>query len=135
MKSLFNSKYSEPSLSFGLLILRLALGGIMLNHGFDKLTHFNQYLAMFKDPFHMNDTISFGLLVFAEFFCALLIVVGLLTRLACVPLIIAMGVALFMAHKGHIFSDGETAALFFFGYIVLLFTGPGKYSLDKAIGK
>jgi putative oxidoreductase len=132
---LFNSKYSEPSISFGLLIFRLALGGLMLHHGFDKLTNFEKYLGMFKDPFGINNTLSFGLLVFAEFFCALLVTVGLLTRLACVPLIFAMGVALFMAHKGQIFSDGETAALYFFGYIALLFTGPGKYSLDKAIGK
>ncbi len=135
MKTVFNSKYSEPSLSLGLFVFRLVLGGLMLSHGFDKLTHFNQYLTKFKDPFHINDTASFGLLVFAEFFCALLVVMGLLTRLACIPLIFAMGVAVFMAHKGHIFSDGETAALYFFGYIALLFTGPGKYSLDKAIGK
>jgi putative oxidoreductase len=135
MKSLFNSKYSEPSVSLGLFILRLALGGLMLAHGFDKLTHFDKYLGMFKDPFGINNTISFGLLVFAEFFCALLVLIGLLTRLACIPLIFAMGVALFSAHKGHVFSDGEMAALYFCGYIALLFTGPGKYSLDKAIGK
>jgi putative oxidoreductase len=135
MKALFNSKYSEPSLSLGLLIFRLALGGLMLNHGFDKLTHFDKYLAMFQDPIGLGKSISFGLLVFAEFFCALLVLVGLLTRLACIPLIIGMSVALFKAHKGHIFSDGEMAALYLFGYIALLFTGPGKYSLDKMIGK
>lgn len=135
MKSLFNSKYAEPSLSLGLLVFRLALGGLMLNHGFDKLTHFDKYLAMFQDPIGLGKTFSFGLLVFAEFFCALLVTVGLLTRLACIPLIIAMSVALFKAHKGHIFSDGEMAALYLFGYIALLFTGPGKYSLDKMVGK
>ncbi len=135
MKSLFNSKYSEPSLSLGLLILRLVFGGFMLQVGYDKLTHFNAVLTQFKDPLGINNTFSLGLLVFAEFFCALLVVLGLLTRLACIPLIIAMGVALFIAHKGHILTDGQGAAMYLFGFIALLLTGPGKYSVDKMIGK
>ena len=38
--------------------------------------------------------------VFAEFFCAAFIILGLFTRLASIPLVIAMGVAVFFAHKG-----------------------------------
>jgi putative oxidoreductase len=60
---------------------------------------------------------------------------GLFTRLACIPLIIAMAVALFYAHKGDFFGAGEKATLYLFGYLALLFTGPGKISMDKLIGK
>lgn len=135
MKGLFNSKYSEPSLSLGLLIFRLTLGGFMFKIGFEKLTNFSSTLSRFKDPLGIDNTFSLGLLVFAEFFCALLVVAGLLTRLACIPLIIAMGVALFITHKGHILTDGDGAAMYFFGFIAILLTGPGKYSLDKMVGK
>jgi putative oxidoreductase len=46
-----------------------------------------------------------------------------------------MSVALFNAHRGDAFGNGERAALFLAGYIALLFVGPGKVSIDKLIGK
>jgi putative oxidoreductase len=76
--------------------------------------------------------------VFAEFFCAAFVVLGLFTRLACIPLIIAMGVAFFLVHNARYAAGpggGELALLFFIGFIVLLFMGPGKISLDNLIGK
>jgi putative oxidoreductase len=91
--------------------------------------------STFTDPFHIGGPASMGLTIFAEFFCAVLIVLGLMTRLATIPLIVTMSVALFIAHKGEIFGDGEHAALYLAGYILLLFTGPGKISMDKLIGK
>jgi putative oxidoreductase len=76
-----------------------------------------------------------ALVIFAELICATLVTAGLLTRLACIPLIIAMGVAVFSAHQGKIFGDGEHAALFLGGYLAILVMGPGRISLDKLIGK
>jgi putative oxidoreductase len=135
MKKLFSTKYTENSLSFGLLILRLAVGGLMIRHGYDKLMSFSAESAKFSDPFGVGGPASMGMTIFAEFFCAILITAGLLTRLACIPLIIAMGVAVFDAHDGKIFGDAEHAALYLFGYAALLFTGPGKFSADRLIGK
>ena len=107
----------------------------MIPHGYDKLMNFAVKSAKFADPFHIGSTTSLAMVVFAEFFCAILIVAGLMTRLASIPLIIVMGVALFMSHNGDIFGEGEKAALFLFGYVALLFSGPGKISVDKLIGK
>jgi putative oxidoreductase len=135
MKRLFSSKYSDNSISLALLVLRLAMGGLMIPHGYQKLMKFASKSSTFADPFGIGPTTSMALTIFAEFFCAVLIVLGLLTRLATIPLIITMGVAVFIAHKGKIFGEGETAALFFFGYIALLFAGPGKFSMDRLIGK
>ena len=135
MKKLFSYKYSDNAISFALLILRLAVGGLMVPHGFDKLKNFAEYSSKFKDPFGINPTLSFAMLTFAEFFCAVFIVLGLLTRLATIPLIIAMTVALVYAHKTENLGEGQTAALFLFGYLTLLFSGPGKFSMDRLIGK
>ena len=104
-------------------------------HGYQKLKNFATGTAGFSDPFHIGGTASLSLTIFAELFCALLVVLGLMTRVACMPLIIAMSVALFYSHQGQIFGDGEHAALYLSGYIALLFTGPGKISLDKLVGK
>ena len=108
---------------------------MMVSHGYDKLRHFSKYSAGFSDPFHLGSGLSLSLDIFAEFFCSCLLVLGLFTRLACIPLIIAMSVALFNAHQGDAFGNGERAALYLCGYIALLFVGPGKVSVDKLIGK
>src|SRR5689334_16484249 len=135
MKKLFSTKYTDNSISFALLVLRIALGGLMIPHGYQKLMNFAAKSSGFSDPFHIGGPASMSLTIFAEFFCAVFILIGLMTRFATIPLIVAMSVAVFVAHKGQVFGDGEHAALYLAGYITLLFTGPGKISLDKLIGK
>jgi putative oxidoreductase len=136
MKRLFSTSTSDNSFSFAVLVLRLGAGSLMMiNHGLDKLMHFAQKAPRFADPFHIGSTTSLSMVVFAEFFCAAFIILGLFTRLAAIPLIIAMSVALFFAHKGEFFGKGESAGLFLTCFIVLLFTGPGKVSLDRFIGR
>ncbi|MBO9683893.1 MAG: DoxX family protein [Flavisolibacter sp.] len=136
MKKLFSTRVSENALAFALLLLRVGVGSLMLvQHGFDKLTHFAQKAPRFADPFHIGSTTSLSLVIFAEFFCAAFVIIGLFTRLACIPLVIAMSVALFSAHKGDFFGRGEAAGLFMIVFLALLFTGPGKISLDRLIAK
>src|SRR6476661_7130863 len=100
MRKLFSTRTSDSALSLGTLLLRLFGGVLMIHHGFDKLTHFSQKAHGFMDPFHVGSTTSLALVVFAEFFCSAFLILGLFTRLATIPLIITMAVALFMAHKG-----------------------------------
>jgi len=135
MKKLFSSRYSDNSLSFSLFILRLSVGGLMIPHGFQKLINFASKSSGFTDPFHIGGPASISLTIFAEFFCATFIVMGLMTRLACIPLIIDMSVAIYYSHNGQIFGVGELATLFLAGYVALLFAGPGKISMDRFIGK
>ena len=136
MKKLFNTRTGERSFSTGMFLLRVTSGSLMLvDHGLDKLMHFSEKAARFSDPFHIGSTTSLALVVFAEFFCAAFIVLGLFTRLAAIPLIIAMGVALFVAHKGEFFGQGESAGLYMVIFLCILIMGPGKFSLDRFIGK
>ncbi|MBK7289513.1 MAG: DoxX family protein [Chitinophagaceae bacterium] len=135
MKKLFSTKYSDRSISLSLLLLRLAVGGLMIPHGYKKLLNFANKSSGFTDPFGIGGPASMSMVIFAEFFCAGLIVLGLLTRLATIPLIIAMSVALFISHNGQFFGEGEKAALFLAGYLIILLAGPGKISTDRLIGK
>src|SRR6478735_5942827 len=101
MKKIFSTKVSENAFSFSAFILRVGVGSLMMiQHGLDKLMHFAQKAPKFADPFHIGSTTSLALVVFAEFFCAAFLVLGLFTRLACIPLVIAMGTALFYVHQG-----------------------------------
>lgn len=136
MKKLFSIKTSDTSFTLATLILRVGLGTLMLmNHGLNKLMHYGENSSKFADPFGITPEISLALTVFAEFFCAAFLIVGLFTRLAVIPLIIAMCVALFYGHKGEIFGDGEMATLFLTGFIAIFLLGPGKVSLDRFIGR
>lgn len=120
------------SLDLGLLMLRLAGGGLMLlNHGWPKISHFAEKAEKFADPLGVGSTFSLGLTVFAEFFCAALLVLGLLTRLSLIPLIITMAVAAFMVHAGDSMGDREGSLFFLMTYVVIMLTGPGKYSADQ----
>ncbi|RYY99004.1 MAG: DoxX family protein [Chitinophagaceae bacterium] len=136
MRKLFSTHCSDSAFTLATLLLRLGAGSLMMvNHGLDKLMHFSEKAHKFADPFHIGSTTSLALVVFAEFFCAAFLILGLFTRLACIPLIIAMGVALFLAHKGELFGQGESAAIFLTCFLALLMLGPGKASLDRFIGK
>lgn len=136
MRKLFSTKYSAGAFSFAIFILRLAFGGsIAVNHGYDKLIHFSEKSSTFSDPLHIGHATSLGLVVFAEFFCGILILIGLLTRLACIPLILSMSVIVFYLNHGQVVGHNEGATLFLAGFLTILFTGPGNISLDKLIGK
>ena len=135
MKKLLTTNYSAGAFNFATLLLRLSFGILMMNHGYAKLSHFNETAANMPHIFGMSGSVTTALVIFAEFFCSLFIVLGLFTRLACVPLIICMAYALFKAHNGEVFGDGEKAALFLTAYFVLIMVGPGKVSVDSMAGK
>ncbi|MGB4845434.1 MAG: DoxX family protein [Ferruginibacter sp.] len=135
MRKLLSTKYSAGAFNAAMLILRLGSGVLMMNHGYGKLMKFSTLQHKFMNFLGLGSTITLSLVIFAEFFCALFIILGLFTRLAVIPLIIVMAVALFKAHNSEFFGDGEMAALYLAAYLALLFVGPGKISVDSMIGK
>lgn len=135
MGKLTSTSYTTGAFNAGMLIARLGLGGLMMKHGYDKLIHYNTYKAQFINFMGMGSGLSLSLTIFAEFFCALFILIGLFTRLATIPLIIVMCVALFKAHNSDFLGEGEMATLYLAGYLSILFVGPGKISVDGMMGK
>ena len=135
MRKLLSTNYSAGAFNAAMLLLRLGVGVLMMAHGYDKLIHFSKYQHEFMNFLGIGSTMSLALLVFAEFFCSLFLILGLFTRLAAIPLIIATCVMVFKAHNADVFGDGETAALYLTAYFVLLFVGPGRVSVDSMIGK
>ncbi len=135
MRKLFSTRYNAGGHNLALLILRLGFGILMANHGYDKLVHFSEYQPQFMDFMGLGKPLSLGLTVFAELFCSVLLVLGLFTRLACIPLIIVTLVIIFKANDADFFGKAEIAVLYFTGYLALLFTGAGRWSVDNMISK
>lgn len=116
-----------------LLLLRVGAGLMMLTHGFPKLQKLLSGQFNFADPFGLGEAISLGLAVFAEFFCSILVILGLGTRLAVIPLLITMFTAVFIIHAGDPFGKKELALMYSMVYLALLIGGSGKYSLDEKL--
>lgn len=130
LRNILSTKINDSQVSIALLIMRLTAGVLMAHHGYQKLTSFAEIEPKFMEFLGLSKGISLGLVVGAEFFCSLLLVVGLATRFVLVPLVITMMVAVFDAHSGEIFGKGEVGALYLGMYFALLIAGAGKYSAD-----
>lgn len=118
---------------FATLILRLSFGGLMLTHGYQKLLNYNNLSEKFMDFLGMGSELSLILTIGSELGCAILLLLGLFTRFAAIPLIFTMLVATFLAHGNDPLADKEMALLYLSGYFSILFLGAGKYSLDHLI--
>ncbi|KOS08406.1 hypothetical protein AM493_17530 [Flavobacterium akiainvivens] len=131
MKKLFTPVSLNTDLAT--LVLRLIFGGMFTYHGWGKLAMYDEMLKMFGDPIGLGTELSLVLTIFGEFICGILIVLGLFTRLAVIPVFITMLVAYFVAHG----NDDFMVKMLPFVYMLLCFVvfilGSGRYSLDAAI--
>lgn len=125
-----NTELNKNQISWASLLLRIVGGGFMLTHGIPKLMRLLDGNMQFGNPIGIGPEASLILTVFAEFLCALMILLGIGTRMASIPLIITMAVAAFIAHGGDSFGKKELALIYLGIYTVLLFLGSGKYSFD-----
>lgn len=136
METLVPQKHRKILTDVGLLIMRLWAGLIMIyGHGWGKLTNFSERADAFPDPLGIGNTASLTLATGAEVFCAFLLAIGFATRIVAIPLLITMLVATY-AHAiawGDPFGDYELALFFGTAYLMFIFTGPGKFSLDYII--
>lgn len=125
---------SAQGISLGLLVMRVGISFSMIYlHGYPKLVNFSEFSTEFADPLGVGSAVSLGLVLFAEFFCSLFLIAGLLTRLSCVPLIITMIVATWVINGGKDFIFQEKGFMYLITYISLLISGGGRYSIDYLI--
>jgi putative oxidoreductase len=118
-----------------MLVLRVVLGLLLASHGYTKLVKFGELKNKFINFMHMGSLISLSLITFAELVCGILLILGLFTRFACIPIIIEMCVVVFVASNGQIFASGERGMMYLAATITVLFCGPGRISVDGMIGK
>src|SRR5690606_8168236 len=123
MKRLFYHGYSKHAFNIATLLLRVGFGVLMIpSHGWRKLSNFASMKEDFINFMGLGSTLSLGLATFAEFFCSLLLIFGLATRLATIPLIITMVVA-FGKHNYIFFEKYDLIPAFIIGYLAILLLG------------
>jgi len=132
IKNIFNPGKYPRNINLALLLLRLTAGFLMLTHGVGKLSMLvGDAPIKFADPIGLGETVSLALAVFAEVVCSILLIFGIATRLAVIPLLITMLVAFFIVHQNDEFGRKELPLFYLMVYCCLAITGAGKYSADK----
>jgi putative oxidoreductase len=125
-------RYLDRLQPLALLVMRLALGAVMLDHGYQKvfggLHHHAQFVASLGLPGWMG-----YLSAFTEFFGGALLLIGLFTRIAGLAVCIDLGVAIWKVHWHNGLSGNggfefplALAALSF----ALIFFGGGPIAID-----
>jgi putative oxidoreductase len=131
---LMNDRTKTFLANSGLLLLRLVFGGIVVSvHGWDKLIHFGQMAGHFFNPIGLGSHWSLALVTFAEFFCGIAVVLGFATRMAAIPLIVSMSVAVFFQHAHDPFKIKELAVLYLGAFVIVFLLGAGRFSLDAIL--
>lgn len=131
MKTLINFNNSTARTDLAVLFLRIVIGVLMLTHGIPKLISLVSGEIQFPGLFGLSPALSLALAVFAEVICSVLILFGLGTRLATIPLMFTMLVAVFYIHAADPLATKEVAILYLLAYVILFFTGSGKYSVEN----
>ncbi len=122
--------------NLGLLLLRIAIGLLMLLHGIAKFkgVSFIENMLLEKG---LPSFLAYGVYI-TEIIAPILIIIGYRTRLA--SLLFAFGAlfAMILAHASDIFSLSqhggwrvELLGLYLFGAVTLFFTGAGEYAISS----
>ena len=127
---------------FGLLILRVGTGAIMAYaHGFSKvysngsLGPSGNFVGGVEKLGFPAPTAFAWVAALTEFVGAILLALGLMTRPVALALTFNMAVAAFGVHGKDPLAVKEMALLYLFAFAVFIFTGAGRYSVDKFFRK
>ena len=129
---LFPQHFRGKGVSFFILILRVFFGVMFFTHGLQKMMNFSVLSDSFPSVLGLGSYTTLMVSIFCEFCCSLFLIAGLLHRLVLIPMIVTMAVAFFDIHDA-MMPEGELALIYLIVFIILFFTGPGRYSFDYLI--
>lgn len=129
---------------FGKLLIRLAVGGLMLFHGISKIRAYSETgvigIEGMLEAKGLPAYAAYGIFV-GEVLAPILILIGFLTRFGGLVVALTMVAAVMLAHPDNLFDLGpggayalEINAFYFLGGLALLFMGAGRYSLSRGQG-
>ncbi|BFP41205.1 hypothetical protein FGF1_20500 [Flavobacteriaceae bacterium GF1] len=136
IKKSIATTHSNARSGLGLLFLRFfGAFALIRTHGWPKLMDLEGTMAHIPDPTGLGPTFSAYYAIFANVFCALLVMLGLFTRWASFAVISITLSGLFIVHAADPAKVQDTPLIYSIVFIALIILGSGKYSLDAIIEK
>ena len=124
--------------SLGLLILRIAIGTMLIHHGYEKTADINNFADAFVRPIGIPFPILASYIAaYSEIYGSWLVIVGLFTRFAALSIVGTIGVAIYHAivTAGFNIYLLELLILYMGGALCILLLGSGDFSIDKLLSK
>ena len=121
------------------LLSRITIGFIFIQSGWGKLHHLDKVVEFFRSLGIPAPQLQAPFVATVEFACGSLVLIGLLTRLAAIPLIGTMVVAIITAKMKDVADVSDFFSLSEYLFIVLLvwliIKGAGAVSVDQLLKK
>jgi putative oxidoreductase len=119
---------SVSPVDVGLLYLRITASLLVLAvHGLPKVLQYASQAAAIEDPFHLGKTLSISFAIFAEVICPPLMILGIGTRLAAIPILVVTAIALVFVHREWTLAEGQFAWMLLIIFGTIAIAGPGRY--------
>lgn len=123
--------------STGKLILRLALGILILLHGIAKLTGGVSFIAGFLTSAGLPAFLAYGVYI-GEVIAPLMVISGWYSRIGAAVIALNMLFAIGLVHTAQLLSRSNTGGwelelqgMFLFTAIALALLGPGRYAVNQ----
>ena len=124
--------------SFGLLILRISIGTMLIHHGYEKTADIQNFADAFVRPIGLPFPIlSSYIAAYSEIYGSWLLIVGLFTRFASLSIVGTIGVAIYHAivTAGFNIYLLELLILYMGGSLCILLLGSGDFAIDRFLRK
>ena len=124
------------SRSLGFLILRLAIGTMLIHHGFEKLDNIENFAEAFVKPIHLPFPIFMSYIAaFSEIGGSILLMTGLGVRFGALAILGTMSIAIYHALVINGFNIYllELLVVYWGGAAALVLNGGGQFSIDHLI--
>lgn len=123
--------------AFGKLILRVVLGVLILLHGLSKVTGGVSGIEGMLQGVGLPPTLAYGVYL-GEVLAPILLILGWFSRIGAALIVINMIFAIWLAHSDELMQftpQGawalELQGMFLFTALALVFTGPGRFSINR----
>ena len=128
--------YFTQRKDIGITILRLFIGGRLAYGAVDnvvswpRMIEFADFLRPFGFPFPVASAV---ISAYAQFICGLLLLIGYKLRYAAAAMVVNFIIAVLFVHvsRGDSVEQTTPALALLFGSLTLLFTGAGRWAIDK----
>ena len=124
--------------SLGLLILRIAVGSMLIHHGYEKLANIENFADAFVRPIHLPfPIVSSYIAAFSEIVGSWMLITGVGVRFGALAITGTITIAIYHA----IVTSGfniyllELLILYFGGAFCVLCYGGGDFAIDRFLRK